>query len=205
MARAAAATAAAIAITSPDIVISTGFCGAVMPGLHLGDVVMADKIFAYSASTGMERPCLSAPLSPKHLDLNGIKDSIHRGAFITTETLVAKSDVSASLSEQMDNPVLEMESYAIIKVCNERNIPCIAIRAVSDTFDFDPQPCCSKIFDAEMQISMPKLLRSLWVNPALILKLLKLKTDTKTAGILLAQAVVETLKGLRENAPTSCG
>jgi len=194
-ARAAKAAEEIIRHIAPDIVISTGFCGAVRPGLRRGDIVLAERILAYTTSLQPATVTLDRTL----LDILGSPGKIifNSGTFITTHNMVAKSRIAPLLDNQYPNPVLEMESHAIAEVCCNRGIPFAAVRAVSDTADQDPQPVCGKIFTADMEISMIKLMKSVITAPQITRKLLRLYLDTESAGKSLAEAVEFSLERLR--------
>lgn len=190
-ARAAVAAEKVISHTTPDIVINTGFCGALLPGLDRGDIVLAERVFAYAATL----QTTAVPINKNILDLFG-NSSFHRGTFITTAAMVAKSHITPLLEERQANPVVEMESHAIACVCASRGIPFAAIRAVSDSADQDPQPDCSKIFAADMKISMMRILKAIIAEPALGRRLLQLRIDAGVAGESLAQAIESSLEKL---------
>lgn len=184
-----------IKFAPPDIVISTGFCGAIRPGLRRGDVILAENILTYDTalrptSAFCDRTLLER-LSPSGAT------TFHRGTFITTSAMVAKSQIAASLDEQIRFPVLEMESNAVAEVCNRSGIPFVAIRVVSDTAEQDPHAVCSKIFAADMKISMIKLLKAIVTAPLITRDLIRLAIDATAAGTSLAQTIEFSLGKLR--------
>jgi len=192
--RAANAARNIIRLTAPDIVISTGFCGAVKPGLRRGDIVLAERILTYSTALQPSTVSLDRTL----LDILGSPGKImyNAGTFITTQEMVAKHRIAALLGDQYPNPVLEMESHAVAEVCSSSGIPFAAIRAISDTADQDPQPVCSKVFSEDMEISMLKLIKAVVTAPQTTRELLRLYIDTETAGRSLAEAVEFSLERL---------
>jgi adenosylhomocysteine nucleosidase len=193
--RAAEAAKKIIKFASPDIVISTGFCGTVKPGLRRGDIVLAERILQYrselhSSAVTLDKILLEI-LSPPG------KINFHFGTFITVPEMVAKCRIAAQLDDQNTNPVIEMESLAVAEVCNYRDIPFAAIRVVSDTADNDPQPVCSKIFAADMKVSMIKILSTVMTAPLTTRKLLQMHVDAEAAGRSLAKAIALSLERLR--------
>lgn len=194
-ARATAAAESVIGQIAPDLVISAGFCGALLPGLDRGAIVLAERLLAYpdlrcSAAVSIDQTLLTRLAAPAD-------KTLHRGTFITTPMLVAKNRVRTLLDEQLAHPVLEMESHAVGTVCARRGVPFAAIRAVSDGADQDPHLDCSKIFAADMKISIMQILKAIIVEPALGRRLLQLRQDAGVAGNSLAQAVALSLGRLQ--------
>ena len=194
-ARATAAARNIIKTVLPDIVISTGFCGAVKPGLRRGDIVLAERMLVFSNQLH------SSAITPDKelLDILNPPETTnyHAGTFISVAGMVSKCRIAPLLTAQHQNPVLEMESLAVAEVCDCHSIPYAAIRAVSDAADHDPQPVCSKIFAADMKLSMIKLLGRVVTAPSITRQLLQLHSDAEAAGRSLAEAIEFSLERLR--------
>jgi len=195
MRRATQAAREIIRFTKPDIVISTGFCGALRTGLRRGDIVIAEKILAYPPALQSS----SASLDRNLLDiLSGAgKVNTNLGTFISTQVMMEKDRLAPLVDDQLQNPVLEMESHALAEVCAGNGIPFAAVRAVSDTAEYDPQPVCSKIFTDDMSVSLTKLLRAAVADPLIIRELLQLHSAARSAGNSLAEAIVSSLEKLQ--------
>jgi adenosylhomocysteine nucleosidase len=195
--RAAKAVRDIINLAAPDLVISTGFCGAVKSGLSRGDIVLAEKIFTYNSAH------LSDAVSIDTSYLNQLgstaKIVIHPGTFITTIGFMAKTRITEALHGEIPNPVLEMESHAIAEVCINHGVPFAAIRAVSDTAASDPYHICRKLFDADMNIRLRSLLKTVITEPTITRQLLQLHADAKAAGICLAKAIEFSLENIKCN------
>lgn len=195
MTRAAEAAKNIIRFATPDIVISTGFCGAVSPGLLSSDIVLAERVLNYTTtlhpySVSIDRSLFNILSAPGNINF-------HPGTFITTKEMVAKCQIAALLDDRIANPVIEMESHAVAEVCNSCGIPFAAIRAVSDPADQDPQPVCSKIFTADMKISLLKTLKCVITAPQTTRKLIQLYTGAEAAGRSLARAIEFSLNRLQ--------
>lgn len=193
--RAAAAAKTIIQYAAPDIIISAGFCGAVNPGLHRGDIVFAEKIFTLTAGLQPSKATIDSDFL-KLSDAAGRPDFL-RGTFITTAAMVAKTWFAPLVDDRISNPVLEMESHAVAEVCQDNGIRFAGLRAVSDTAANDPQPVCSKLFDHEMKLSMVKLLLTVATSPLSVRRLFRLYVDTAAAGGSLAEAIKFSLGTLR--------
>lgn len=187
-ARAAAAARELISFAAPDLVISTGFCGALKPGLQRGDLVVAEKLFTCSTAL---RP-FEVTLDRRFWELIG-ESGFQPGTFITTEKMEAKSRIAPLVDAGCRNPVLEMESSAVASVCKSCDTPFVAIRAVSDTADQDPQPICARLFNAEMKISVIQTVKALLATPQMTRQLLQLYVDAGAAGKSLGKAIEYTV------------
>jgi len=89
-----------------------------------------------------------------------------------------------------------MNGLAVAEGCNYRDIPAV-FRIVSDSIDRDPQPVCSKIFAADMKVSMIKILKPVITAPLRTRKLLQMHVDAEAAGNSLAEAIEFSLERLR--------
>lgn len=183
-----------IEFMSPDIVINTGFCGALTTGLRLGDIVLAESVLAYSTELHALPDAVDKTLF--NLLSASVNQVFYPATFISTTGIESKWRIAALLNDKILRPVLEMESYAIAAVCHNNDIPFVSIRAVSDTADQDPQPVCSKIFGSDLKISIIKLLKALITSPLISRDLVQLSANTEVAGKYLAIAIKRTLETL---------
>src|SRR5581483_6390384 len=103
---------------SPKLVITCGFAGGLNPGLKIGDVLY---------ETLNQKPEI------QNLAAVAAKPAKFHCADRIATTVAEKKQ----LRERTGADVVEMESAAIHAVCEERNIPCITVRVISDTADED--------------------------------------------------------------------
>src|SRR5882762_11512693 len=112
----------------PDICISTGLAGALRSGYRPGDIVAARLV------SEVGEPVAVA----SHPELLAV--AVDCGArqverFATSRTLVARADEKLRLGKQAE--AVEMESYTILAEAARYGVPAVAVRAISDTLDFD--------------------------------------------------------------------
>ena len=110
---------------SPDLVISTGFAGALKEGIGAGDLVL-DSSRSDPRTSGI----LSA-LSEKYAI------TVHRGAFFSQDKTLFTREEKMRGGENNGAIAVEMESRGIHDLCREKKIPFCSLRAVSDTLDQD--------------------------------------------------------------------
>lgn len=146
---AAMCTEAMIIAYAPSLIINTGVGGALKRGIKPLDVVVAQKLVQHDMDT-------SAIGDPKGL-VSGINViyfesdkrasemarsvaqsigvSAHGGIIASGDKFVASSSDKASIVENFDASVCEMEGAAIAHVCYVNATPCCVIRAISDSAD----------------------------------------------------------------------
>jgi adenosylhomocysteine nucleosidase len=196
-AHAAAATGTLISLASPKLILNFGFAGAVLPGIEVGELVLAGLVLLLEAGRLTKAPqpdlrlsdllfeaCASAPLV------------LHRGCFLTAATIMNKKTVAGILDKEVAHPVLEMETAAVLRVASQAGIPVVAIRGVSDAAQEELGFSLEEFCDEELRISLPRVLRSVALKPWIIPQLLKLSGDSRKAGKNLALGVELALRAL---------
>jgi adenosylhomocysteine nucleosidase len=115
--RAAAAVGAALAVFQPEGVVSTGFCGALVPGLAIADVVVATSV-----ASGVRRYPAMQPTcaAPHHI---GVVCSIDHVARTASE----KSVLCAA-----GGSAVEMEAAGVAEGAADRGLPFYCVRVVTD-------------------------------------------------------------------------
>ena len=172
--------ATALAVQSPDLIISAGFGGGVLPGLKVGDVVMAEQVLHWTGSdfervtTGMFAPeNVSLPL---------------RGCFITSDGILNKHDLLGLLPSGANRPVVEMESAAVARVAVEHNIPFMGIRAISDPWNEELGFSIQDFCDEQLRIRPIKVLATILRRPRIIPQLIRLAWNSRVAAKSLGTA-----------------
>jgi adenosylhomocysteine nucleosidase len=97
--------ASVLAVEKPDLMISAGFGGAVLPGLSVGDAVAAEQLLHWSGAEFEE-------VAVGFYGRNALADalSLVRGTFITCDIIQDKRSLASHLPSGAANPVVEMES-----------------------------------------------------------------------------------------------
>lgn len=175
----------------PDLLISTGFCGGIVPELQTGDIVAAREIVIAGESGFEEIP----------VELSGIgrtavarqaaeKKRIVGGAFVSTRVITSKAHLARLLSGRYRNPVVEMESGAIAIVAAENSIPLLAIRAVSDPADEELGFSLDEFCDPSLRRIRPhKVLLTILRKPRIVPQLIRLSRSSRTAAEGLTAAL----------------
>jgi len=181
--------ATVLAIEQPDLIISTGFGGAVLPGLSVGDVVAAQQLL-HSSANGFEE------IEVGIYGRNSIADilGLNRGTFISCDVILDKKTLSKQLPDGTTNPVVEMESAAVARVAGTQGIPFLGIRAISDPWDEKLDFNINEFCDDSMKIRIPKVLATIAKRPKIIPQLIRLARTSSIAAKSLAVAMEQLFK-----------
>lgn len=198
---AACATKALIGSVSPRVILNFGFCGGVLPGLAVGDLVLAERVFALSGGRLTEAPAPTPPLPLAPSILESCRNeglATRCGSFITATGVVSKRELAQTLAGSIDEPVLEMESAAVFREARQAGIAAMALRGVSDPAEEELGFDIADICDAQLNLSRWRLMLTLARRPALVPQLIRLARNTKVAGTNLALGVELALVALGE-------
>ena len=183
--------ATVLAAEQPDLLLSAGFGGGVLPGLGVGDVVMAEGVSHWIGS-GFER--VETTFYGQAAGPN--PDLPPRGEFITSDTILNKQHLLAILPHGINRPVLEMESAAVARVAAEHGIPFAGIRAISDPWDEELEFSVDDFCDDARQIRPFKVLATILRRPRIIPQLIRLGWNSRAAARGLGMAMERLLRHL---------
>jgi adenosylhomocysteine nucleosidase len=154
----------------PDICISTGLAGSLRSGYRPGDIVAARLV------SEVGEPVAVA----SHREL--LATAVDCGA--TSKTLVARAEQKRQLGSQAE--AVDMESYTVLAEAARCGVPAVAIRAISDTVDFDMPYDFERARDTQGQIRVMKVISQVLIRPSDLPVLLKLAHDSRFASRRLA-------------------
>ncbi len=128
--RAAKAAEVAQAKTGASLVVSTGYCGALDPMYHVGDVVVADRVVADGESFAVCFPSCDRP---------------HRVGAVVSIDRVAGTVAEKSRLRLAGGSAVEMEAAGVARRVRQWELPFCCIRVVTDTsqeeFSLDLNAC----------------------------------------------------------------
>jgi len=169
--------------TRPRLVISSGFAGAVTEKLRVGDLVLAQNFSDPQLLASAERI---------------LRDRQPRLAKLFTSTSIVDSIAERNeIARAADAAAVEMETGAIVAVCNAHGVPLLSLRAISDTASqpFPVPP--SVLFDSErQQTSYGRLLAYLLRHPGSIRPLLRFARQITRVRAALTEAIVALVSEL---------
>lgn len=117
-AAAAALAGAEVAAGRPRALLSVGFCGALDPGLAVGDLVAAERVLDEATGEGFAAdPALLAAAPGR------------RGVIVSARRLARTPADRARL----EGTAVDLESAALARAAGAQGVPFLALRAVTDT------------------------------------------------------------------------
>lgn len=196
-AHAAAATAALIEKAAPGVIVNFGFGGAVLPGLEVEELVLADRVYQLDGEGLNEVPAPDAALGALALEsCRKVGLNLRRGSFITASGIVSKMAMAGALGTEIALPVLEMETAAVLRTASAAGIPVVALRGVSDAADEELGFAIEEFCDEDLNLSPWRILRALLRRPGLVPQLVRLSGNSKRAGRNVALAAELSLQAL---------
>lgn len=134
-----------------DRIVFTGVAGGLAPGVHVGDVVVADAFMQHDLDASPIFPRYEVPLygTSRFGADPGLTEALaaavrkalpsarlHRGLVVSGDRFVSSAAESKALWEALpDALAVEMEGAAFAQVCHDFGVPFAAVRTVSDRAD----------------------------------------------------------------------
>jgi adenosylhomocysteine nucleosidase len=176
-----AATAAAEAIfcAKPDLCITSGLAGGLSETLRVADVVAAEHV---SGPTGVSIAC---DLPPLELALECGARRIH--ALYSAPVIVITAEEKRQLSAIGE--AVDMESRTILGESQQRNIPALALRAISDTATVDLPLDLNRALSPDGEIDRSRLIAEVVRRPKALPGLVRLAILSSRAATALAQCL----------------
>jgi adenosylhomocysteine nucleosidase len=168
---------AAESVTSANayaICISSGFAGALKAEHKVGEVLVAETVQRVGEINRIR--CDGALVRDAAKGLGAKKVA----GFLTSENIVESAEEKAALAKSGD--AVDMESFAILSVAEDRGVPAIAIRAVSDRFDQIIPMDFSGSIDQCGHVLKGKLARDIMNDPRKIPALIRLGRQSSVAS-----------------------
>lgn len=159
-ARSALATRWLVADAKPEIIISIGFAGGLVPGCRVGEIVVPAEVL--DAASG-----------------ESFSVAAGEGLLVTTSDVVGEAE-KRKLAARHRAKVVDMEASAVARVARENGIPFFAVKVISDEVGFAMPPL--QQFFENGQVRTGKLLLYAAVRPSLWPALMRLGTNAKKAS-----------------------
>ena len=157
--------------------ISLGFAGALTENLKIGDIVVcvtlccAGEHEAIPPSKSKYYNSDASLISLAERNVQSKTTSFHQGSSVTVAKPASTQEAKQTLAKTFSADVVEMENYWIAQIASARQIPFIAIRAISDTLqDSLPIDFIDSHGDIQWKLAIPRLA----AHPQNILKLFNL-------------------------------
>jgi adenosylhomocysteine nucleosidase len=161
----------------PDICISSGLAGALDSDHSIGNVLVARNV--KRSDTGQIIRS-TAMLVTAAVECGAASVE----AFVTNGGIVGEARSKRALGALGD--AVEMESYHVLMAAGAAGVPCVAIRAVSDTVDQDLPLDFAQVVDRGGRVRWAKMMSELGRHPGRIPALVKFGNNSRTAATKLA-------------------
>ena len=165
-----------------DLLISTGFAGALNVQLQVGDLLLAQNFSTIDLSA--KRSSFSS-------------SAIRMANLLTVPALIDSSDERRTLTRTSGAAAVDMETEFIARACAEHGVPLLSLRVITDT-PREPFPAPAHVlFDIERQKTQTlKLATYLITHPNRVRRLIRFARRIARAKKILANAVVDVLRML---------
>lgn len=133
-----------------DTLLFSGVAGGINPSLKIGDLIVASKLSQHDLDiTAFGHPHGFVPGGEVYISTNETLKNIAlevaaendikiiEGIIATGDQFVADEKRKEFIESTFNADALEMEGASVAVVCDALNIPCLILRAISDTADMD--------------------------------------------------------------------
>ncbi len=189
--RAEDATLQVIDRFQPRALISIGYAGGVQPELNVGDLVIADSIIEekengkYSPNPDWLNRAKDIPCP------DGVKALV--GGLLTVDKVIHDSVSKQELGRHYSVQAVEMETSAIAKVAEEKDVPFLSLRVISDRLDQELLDS-SSFLGSDGEISTLKAGWYVLTHPGSIKSALSLRTQTQIATQAMTRFLSDLLR-----------
>jgi adenosylhomocysteine nucleosidase len=169
--------------TRPRLVISSGFAGAVSEQLRIGDLVFGENFSDPRLVASAAR--ILSPRQPRSLKL------------FTSTSIIDSIAERNEIARAANAAAVDMETGAIVAICNAHGVPLLSLRGISDTSNqpFPVPP--SVLFDLEsQQTSYGRLISYILRHPSSISKLVRFSRQIARVRGTLTDAIVALVRVL---------
>ena len=178
---------------SPQFLVAFGVAGAVNDDLQVGDVIVARNACLLDKSVLIHSHRLAILTEPAQQAVtHALYLSSARMVYGTAIT-TRGSQVTQHEFDEIENPILEMETSGIANVAAEHGIPLLALRAISDGPQTPLPFNLEEIVDEDANLKIGKMIQLVLRHPQIILQSRKLNQNVKKAAENLAIAVITAL------------
>lgn len=169
--------------TRPKLVISSGFAGAVGGELRVGDLILAQNFSDAQLLTSAQQ--ILRKCDPQLVRL------------FTATSIIDSIAERNEIARVAGAAAVDMETGAIVAVCNAHGVPFLSVRVISDTAR-EPFPVPpSVLFDIQrQQTNYGRLVSYLFTHPASIPGLFRFSRQIAHARASLTSAIIALVREL---------
>jgi adenosylhomocysteine nucleosidase len=165
-----AAAEAIIAQHSPDLLISAGVAGSLVPELHVGETIFPTTVIDTQDGSRHETAIHDAPLG---------KTPLAR-TVLASYPEIAGAAQKQQLTKSYGAHAVDMEAAAVARAAQVHGLPFLAIKAISDELDFELPDMSRFIRGGQFQTA--RFLLYVAIRPWLWLRVFRLARNTRIAS-----------------------
>lgn len=171
-----AVTNADLSSSSLEVIISTGYAGALDPALRIGDIVVAHEVFDWS--TGEHYPCAEVIGHASH------------GVVLSQDRIAGNSVEKQELFTKSGACAVEMEASGVAARAKRAGLPFCCIKIISDVASESFGLDLNQMRTSEGRMARGKIIVQALVRPNLVPGLLRLKRRTEEVARVLGDFLV---------------
>lgn len=164
------AAQAAVANYSPELLITAGLAGALVPELHAGETIFPAMVVDARDGSRSETAIQNARLGNSPL----------ARTVLVSSPEIASATEKQRLGKAYGAQAVDMEGAAVARVAEVNGIPFIAIKAISDEVEFELPEMANFIQDGRLRTGLFTL--HIALRPWLWLRVARLARNTKLAS-----------------------
>jgi len=160
------------------VCIASGFAGSLKVSHKVGDILVAQAVRQRGTSKVIE--------CSEKLYASGLRQgAAPANIFLTTDKVVNTAEEKKQLSPSAD--AVDMESFTILSIAKEHNLPGVAIRVITDQIDEAIPPGIDTIVDARGHARPGQIVRYVAAHPLKLSALIRLGRRSRIAAASLAK------------------
>jgi adenosylhomocysteine/aminodeoxyfutalosine nucleosidase len=149
-----------------NTLLFSGVAGGINPKLKIGDLIVADKLAQHDLDiTAFGHPCGFVPggkvFTPTNQNLRNIAFEVAKqreinlieGTIATGDQFIANESKKEFIQNSFEADALEMEGASVAVVCDALDVPCLILRAISDTANDDAEFSFDKFLETSAKNS----------------------------------------------------
>lgn len=170
----------------PHWIVSTGFSGALAPGMNVGDIVLSSEII--DAESGRTFKSATDAITQRVQEsLAALKIRVHTGGTVCTNDAVFSSAAKQALGEKSRAIAVDMESCAFAENVHASTTRVIVIRTISDAVSDELPAEVGEFLTESGDVRIGKIIRFILKRPSNIKRLMELKKRSDIAAATLTQ------------------
>lgn len=177
-----------------EALLGIGLAGALSSALQVGDLVIGQEVLGPSRLTPSPRLLSLA----RDIEVGGA--AVYAGTVVTVNEMACSAKTKQLLASAMvDQPIacVDMESWAIARLCSHLQIPFLIVRSISDRFDEDLPLDFNCYRRADGNLDFPRVVGAALIRPRSTAGLWRLRGHTKLCAGRLVQFVERMLLAIR--------